>query len=85
MRDEKMVVAASLIAVAGFALAEPSCNVPKDKWMPEAAFKKMVEGQVCAIKTFKVKKGQCYEVYGKKDGKNVEHGFNPETGARVEK
>lgn len=82
---KKWVVAASLIAVAGFALAEPSCNVPKDKWMPEAAFKKMVEGQGCAIKTFKVNKGQCYEEYGKKDGKNVEHGFNPETGARVEK
>lgn len=53
--------------------------------MPEAAFKKMVEGQGYAIKTFKVNKGQCYEVYGKKDGKNVEHWFNPETGARVEK
>jgi hypothetical protein len=23
--------------------------------------------------------------FGKKDGKNVEHGFNPESGARVEK
>jgi hypothetical protein len=82
---KKWIVAASLIAVAGFALAEPSCQVPKDKWMPEAAFKKMVEGQGYAIKTFKVNKGQCYEVYGKKDGKNVEHWFNPETGARVEK
>jgi hypothetical protein len=42
-------------------------------------------GQGYAIKTFKVNKGQCCEVYGEKDGKNVEHGFNPETSARVEK
>lgn len=82
---KKFVVAASLIAVAGLALAEPSCSVPKDKWIPEAAFEKMVEVQGYAIKNFKVNKGQCYEVYGKKDGKNVEHFFNPETGAQVTK
>lgn len=53
--------------------------------MPEAAFKKSVEAQGYAIKTFKVNKGQCYEAYGKKDGQNVEHWFNPGTGARVTK
>jgi hypothetical protein len=82
---KKVVLAAGLIAVAGLALAEPSCSVPKDKWMPEAAFKQMVEGRGYAIKNFKVNKGQCYEVYGKKDGKNVEHFFNPETGVQVTK
>ena len=41
-----------------------SCNVPKEKWMPEAAFKKGIEEQGYKIKTFKVNKGQCYEIYG---------------------
>jgi hypothetical protein len=80
---KKIVLAAALFAVAGLAMAEPSCSVPKEKWMPEATFKKMVEAKGYSIKTFKVNKGQCYEVYGKKDGKNVEHFFNPETGAPV--
>ena len=44
---------------------------------------KKVEDQGCAIKTFEDNEGQCCEVYGKKDGKNVEHWFNPETGAQV--
>jgi hypothetical protein len=82
---KKVVLSAALLAVAGLALAEPSCSVPKEKWMPDTSFKKMVEEQGYAIKTFKVNKGQCYEVYGTKDGKNVEHWFNPETGARVMK
>lgn len=82
---KKFVLSAALLAVAGMAFAEPSCSVPKEKWMAEAAFKKMAEGKGYAIKTFKVNKGQCYEVYGKKDGKNVEHWFNPETGEQVTK
>ena len=51
--------------------------------MPEAAFKKSVEAQGYTIKTFKVNKGQCYEIYGMKDGQKVEHWFDPATGARV--
>lgn len=82
---KSIVVAAALISVAGLAFAEPSCSVPKEKWMPEATFKKNAEEQGYAIKTFKVNKGQCYEIYGKKDGKNVEHWFDPATGERVTK
>ncbi len=78
-----IVVSAVLLAAAGAAFAEPSCDVAKEKWMPEAAFKKLAEEQGYKIKLFKVNKGQCYEIYGKKDGKNVEHYFNPETGARL--
>ncbi|WP_291012147.1 PepSY domain-containing protein [Hydrogenophaga sp.] len=80
---KSIVIAAALISVAGLALAEPSCSVPKEKWMPEAAFKKSVEAQGYTIKTFKVNKGQCYEIYGMKDGKKVEHWFDPATGAQV--
>lgn len=82
---KSFALSAVLLAVSGLAMAEPSCDVPKEKWMPEATFKKSAEDQGYSIKTFKVNKGQCYEVYGKKDGKNVEHWFNPETGARVTK
>lgn len=82
---KSIVVSAALLAVAGMAFAEPSCNVPKEKWMPEAQFKKQAEGQGYKIKTFKVNKGNCYEIYGEKDGKKVEHWFSPDTGAQVTK
>ena len=82
---KSIVVSAALLAVAGMAFAEPACNVPKEKWMPEAQFKKQVEAQGYQIKTFKVNKGQCYEIYGIKDGKKVEHFFDPATGAQVTK
>ena len=80
---KSIIVSAALLSVAGLALAEPSCSVPKEKWMPEAQFKQQVEAQGYKIKTFKVNKGQCYEIYGIKDGKKVEHWFDPATGARV--
>lgn len=80
---KSIIVSAALLSVAGLALAEPSCSVPKEKWMPEAQFKQQVEAHGYKIKTFKVNKGQCYEIYGTKDGKKVEHWFDPATGARV--
>jgi hypothetical protein len=42
-------------------------------------------GQGYNIKTFKVSKGKCYEIYGTdKGGKKVEIYFNPETAAVLE-
>ncbi len=82
---KSIVISVALMAVAGMAMAEPACSAPKDKWMPEAQFKKQVESQGYQIKTFKVNKGQCYEIYGTKDGKKVEHFFDPATGAQVTK
>lgn len=82
---KSIVVFSALVAVAGMAFAEPSCNVPKEKWMPEAAFKTQAEGMGYQIKTFKVNKGNCYEIYGIKDSKKVEHWFDPATGAQVTK
>ena len=53
--------------------------------MPEAAFKKDVEAQGYQIKTFKVTKGNCYEIYGHdKAGKKVEIYFDPVTAAVLE-
>jgi len=74
------------ISAASTALAGPSCNAPKDKWMKEAEFKQMMEKQGYQIKTFKVSSGQCYEIYGlDKDGRRVEIYFDPATAAVVER
>ena len=76
------LAAAALVSTS--ALAGPTCTAPKDKWMKEADFKAKVEAQGYKIKTFKVNKGKCYEIYGTdKDGKKTEAWFNPETGASL--
>ncbi len=82
-------IIATLIATSALTLgvsnafAEPSCDVPKEKWMKEADFKAKAEAEGYKIKKFKVNSGKCYEIYGMKDGKKVEAWFNPETGASV--
>ena len=68
---------------ASAAFAEPSCDVPKEKWMKEADFKAKAEAEGYKIKKFKVNSGKCYEIYGTKDGKKTEAWFNPETGASL--
>lgn len=79
-----ILLAASVFSSA--VLAGPSCDVPKEKWMKEADFKAKVEAEGYKIKTFKVTKDNCYEIYGfDKDGKKVEIYFNPETGAELER
>ncbi|MCB1777297.1 MAG: PepSY domain-containing protein [Candidatus Competibacteraceae bacterium] len=79
----KKLLAATLLAFSATSvLAGPTCDVPKEKWMKEADFKAKVEADGYRIKTFKVSRGQCYEIYGfDKAGKKVEIYFNPETAA----
>jgi hypothetical protein len=78
-------IAPLLIAISGMAMAGPTCNAAKDKWMSEGDFKKGVEARGYTIKTFKVSKGQCYEIYGTdKAGKKVEIYFDPVNGAVLE-
>jgi len=83
----KLKIAAIVLALTGSAaFAGPACNVPQDKWMKEADFKAQLEKQGYQIKTFKVSKGQCYEIYGfDKAGKKVEIYFDPATGAELER
>lgn len=70
---------------AGTAVAGPTCNVPPEKWMKEADLKARLEAQGYQIKTFKVSRGQCYEIYGfDKNGRKVEIYFDPQTGAVIE-
>jgi hypothetical protein len=81
-----VTTAALLLVAASAATAGPSCSVPKDQWMKEADFKARVEAQGYKIKTFKVSKGQCYEIYGHdKAGKKVEIYFNPATAEILER
>ena len=80
------VLLASLAALASAsAFAGPTCTVPQEKWMKESDFRARMEAQGYQIKTFKVSKGKCYEIYGfDKSGKKVEIYFNPETAAVLE-
>ena len=78
---KSIFLAPLLIALSSVAFAGPTCSVPQDKWMKEADFKKNLEAQGYQIKTFKVSKGKCYEIYGlDKAGKKVEIYFDPATG-----
>ena len=79
-----IIATTALSFAASAAFAEPSCSVPKEKWMKEADFKAKVEAEGFKIKRFKVNGGKCYEIYGTdKDGQKVEAWFNPETGESV--
>ena len=80
-----LLISALLVAISSAAFAGPTCNVPKDKWMKEADFKAALTAQGYQIKTFKVSKGECYEIYGfDKAGKKVEIYFDPATAAILE-
>jgi hypothetical protein len=70
------------MTVTGAAQAKMSCtDQPKDKWMTEEAFKKMVTDEGYKIRKFK-QPGTCYEIYGTdKNGKKVEIYFNPVDGS----
>lgn len=82
---KSLFVSAFLMAVAGAAMASPTCTAPKASWQPEASFKKELQAQGYQIKNFKVTKGNCYEIYGTdKSGKKVEIYFDPVSGKALE-
>ena len=84
MKRELTALILALGATAAF--AGPTCKAPKESWMKEADFKAQLEQKGYKIKTFKVSKGQCYEIYGHdKDGKKVEIYFDPATGAELQR
>ena len=82
----KLHITALVLALSSAAaLAGPACNAPEETWMKEADFKAKIESQGYTIKTFKVSKGKCYEIYGlDKDGKKVEIYFDPKTAQILE-
>ncbi|MBN9372672.1 PepSY domain-containing protein [Hydrogenophaga sp. YM1] len=86
MKALAIAIATTTLALfaAGNALASPTCAPSKEGWKPEADFKKDLQAQGYQIKTFKVTKGNCYEIYGHdKAGKKVEIYFDPVSGKPV--
>lgn len=84
----KKIILASLLATAaaaGVAHAENemSCgNVPKDKWMTQEQMKAKAQEQGFEVRQVKAE-GDCYEVYGIRNGAKIEALFNPQTGEQV--
>jgi hypothetical protein len=79
-----LALTAALLTATG-AMAGPTCTAAETQWMKEADFKTRIEAQGYTIKTFKVSKGKCYEIYGfDKAGKKVEIYYDPVTAAPLE-
>lgn len=81
MNTRSRIAAALLLAVAGTgaAYAGAKCEAhPKEQWLSEADARARIEAMGFTIKTFKVD-GQCYEIYGYKDGKKAEVYFDTKT------
>ena len=77
----------ALAATAGIAHADPTCTTePRSKWMAESAFKEMAvkEHKISEVRKFEVTDTNCYEIYGFRDGKQVEIYFNPVDGKVVQ-
>lgn len=81
---KQLIAVIVTLGFAGVAQAKKNCtDMPKEKWMSEADFKKKAESEGYKIRKFK-QPGSCYEIYGTdKDGKNVEVYFNPVDGTPV--
>lgn len=74
-------------APVGFSRDKPSdrcTTAPRSEWLPQDEMKLLAEYRGYRIKTFKLAKGDCYEVYGfDKEGRIVEVYFNPATSRLV--
>ncbi len=83
MQPQEEIMKSLFAATATF--AGPTCTAPEAQWMKEADFKTKLQQQGYDIKTFKVSKGKCYEIYGfDKADKKVEIYFDPITAAILE-
>ena len=82
-RPKANSASAAASATAGNTRDSPlhSCtNAPRHEWIAEDEMKLLAEHRGYRIKTFKIAKGNCYEVYGfDKTGRIVEAYFNPVT------
>lgn len=59
-------------------------TTPRSEWLTQDEMKVLAEHRGYRIKTFKLTKGDCYEIYGfDRDGRIVEAYFNPATSRLV--
>jgi len=74
-------------APAGFSREKVSdicTTAPRSEWLTQDEMKLLAEHRGYRIKTFKVARGDCYEVYGfDREGRIVEAYFNPATSRLV--
>lgn len=74
-------------APAGFSrekAADICTTAPRSEWLTQDEMKLLAEHRGYRIKTFKLAKGDCYEVYGfDREGRIVEAYFNPATSRLV--
>ena len=83
--EKAILVLAWATLAASPASADPTCTTePRERWMSEAAFKEKAvkEQRISEVRKFEVTDTSCYEIYGFRDGKQVELYFDPVT-ARV--
>ncbi len=79
MKSLLTAVLLSTTVIAAPAFAKDKCDVPKDEWQSEQAFREAIEAKGWEIKKFKIDDG-CYEIYGHDEQKRrVEAYFNPKT------
>jgi hypothetical protein len=81
---KKTLIAALLAVVAAPAFAEPSCT-PSAEMKPVWESLKAFEDEGGVVVSFKINDGDCYEIYGTVDGKNMEIFFDPKTGEELER
>jgi hypothetical protein len=87
MRKRTLLAAALAVLPTTAAFADPTCTTePREKWMSEAAFQEMAvkEHRISEVRKFEVTDTNCYEIYGFRDGKQVEIYFDPVTGKVVQ-
>ena len=74
-------------APAGFSrekAADICTTAPRSEWLTQDEMELLAEHRGYRIKTFKLAKGDCYEVYGfDREGRIVEAYFNPATSRLV--
>ena len=65
--------------------ATPECTkAGKAQWQDQGKFQEQLKSEGYQIKTFKVTKGNCYEIYGHdKDNRKVEIYYDPVSGKPV--
>jgi hypothetical protein len=79
----KAVLALGLWVLSSLAVAQPTCSVPKERWMQESDLKRALKRQGYLVKTIRIHQA-CYEVYGLDPlGRRVQILIDPATAQRV--
>ncbi len=68
----------------GWFSRKPSCNVPREDWIPEPALRQKLEGQGFQVERVKLNKRQCLEAKVRdRNGYRVELDLDPKDGREL--